>query len=260
MSARPDWWSDFFTGLVVEFWRGALPPTVTLAETNFLERVLRLTTGARVLDVPCGHGRLTVALARRGYARVGVDISEKLLAAAGDDAATGTAPGSAVFRHSDMRDLPWAREFQAAFCAGSSFGFLGDEGDAAFLAAVARALEPGGRFVLDASKAAECLFPAFAEHHDFEKDGIRFQAENVYDPRSRGIENRYTITRAANETRPSQTETKRARHRVYTASQVCAMFEVAGFQVEALFGDVLEAPFRLGSPQLFVVGRVPDKG
>jgi cyclopropane fatty-acyl-phospholipid synthase-like methyltransferase len=259
MNARPDWWSDFFSGLVVEFWRGALPPAVTLAEADFLERVLRLTPGARVLDVPCGHGRLTVALARRGYALVGVDISQELLAAAGEDAAGGPEPGSAVFRHSDMRDLPWAGEFQSAFCAGSSFGFLGDAGDAAFLAAVARTLEPGGRFVLDASKAAECLFPAFAERHDFEKDGIRFEAENVYDPRRGMIENTYTITRAADRTHPARTETKLARHRVYTASEVCAMFEAAGFEVEALFGDVREAPFRLGSPQLFVVGRVPEK-
>jgi hypothetical protein len=35
-----------------------------------------------------------------------------------------------------MRDLPWSERFDGAFCAGNSFGYLDDEGNAAFLCAV----------------------------------------------------------------------------------------------------------------------------
>ena len=49
----------------------------------------------------------------------------------------------------DMRDLPWRARFDAAFCVGNSFGYLDDEGNATFLAAVASALKPGARFVLE---------------------------------------------------------------------------------------------------------------
>jgi cyclopropane fatty-acyl-phospholipid synthase-like methyltransferase len=250
MNANPDWWKDFFSGLVVEFWETAIPPAVTAAETEFLVRELRLAPGARVLDVPCGHGRHALELARQGHEIQGVDISRELLATARRAAAAARAnlSGSVSFLESDMRNLPWRDAFDAAFCAGSSFGFLGDAGDSEFLAAVARALRPGGRFLLDASKAAESLLPAFRERHSFEKDGLRFEAENRYEPRSGTIENRYTLTRASD----GATETKLAVHRVYTASQLCAMLEAAGFRIEALYGSTDSEPFRLGTP-LFIL-------
>lgn len=249
--ARTDWYTDFFTGLVVEFWKAALPPEVTAAEVDFLLRHLRLEAGARILDIPCGHGRHAVELAaRRPDCRVtGVDISDELLAAARESADARGVSAAVTWRRSDMRDLPWSSAFEAAFCCGSSFGFLDDEGDAAFLAAVSRALVPGGRFVLDAGKAAECLFPAFRASHDFERDGLRFEAENRYDARAGRIENRYTLTR------PGATETKLASHRVYTASQVCRLLESRGFAVEELYGSTADAPFGLGSPSLFVLAR-----
>ena len=43
-----------------------------------------------------------------------------------------------------MRDLPWPARFDGAFCVGNSFGYLDDEGNAAFLRAVAAVLKPGG--------------------------------------------------------------------------------------------------------------------
>jgi hypothetical protein len=39
-----------------------------------------------------------------------------------------------------MRDLLWRSRFDGAFCFGNSFGYLDDEGNAAFLRAVAAAL------------------------------------------------------------------------------------------------------------------------
>jgi len=253
--ARSDWYTDFFSGLVVDFWKVALPPEVTAAEADFLVRHLRLGSlpGARVLDVPCGHGRLAVELAARlpGSRVTGVDISEELLSAARESADVRGVSASVSWLKADMRELPeeWTGGFDAAFCCGSSFGFFDDEEEAAFLAAVARVLAPAARFVLDASKAAECLFPAFRERHDFERDGLRFEAENRYDPRRGRIENRYTLTQGA------RTETKLASHRVYTASEVCRLLERRGFEVEDLYGSTSDEGFGLGAPRLFLVAR-----
>ena len=120
----------FLFGLVVDFWLAALPPEVTAAETDFLERHLALAPGARVLDVPCGQGRHAIELSARGYRVTGVDLSGELLAAARKDAAARRLPTDVTWRQGDMRDLPFPAAFDAAFCAGSSFGFLGDAGDA----------------------------------------------------------------------------------------------------------------------------------
>jgi ubiquinone/menaquinone biosynthesis C-methylase UbiE len=249
MNASPDWWKDFFSGLVVDFWRNALPPEVTRLETHFLVERLNLTEGSRVLDVPCGHGRLAIALARRGCRVTGVDISPGLLAAAEEDALAEGVGGAVAWRLSDMRDLPWKSEFDAAFCAGGSFGFLEDAEEAEFLSAVARALVPGGRFVLDASKVAESIFANFTPRRDVEKDGIRFQSENEYDFTRGRMENRYTITC----TRDGRSETKLASHRIYTARQVLEMLGDAGLSPVSTHGSADGAPYRMGAPQFFVV-------
>ena len=153
-----DWWRDFFGGLVVDFWKAAMPPEVTRAEAEFLVRTLRLAPGSRVLDVPCGAGRLAIELAARGCRMTGVDISPEFLETA---RSTARERGLEIeWRQSDMRDLPWESAFDAAFCGGSSFGFFDDEGNAAFLAAASRTLRPGGRFFAD-FKAAESILPNF---------------------------------------------------------------------------------------------------
>jgi SAM-dependent methyltransferase len=253
--ASPDWWKDFFSGLVVDFWKVALPPEVTRLETDFLMDRLALSPGGRVLDAPCGHGRLSIELARRGCTVTGVDISSEFLAEA-ESAAAAAGPDVAArlsWRESDMRDLPWRGHFHAAFCMGGSFGYFGDEGDAAYLAAAAASLAPGGRFALDGSRVAETILPNFVEHREIEKDGLRFESENRYDPERGRIENRYTITRG------SRTETRIASHRLYTVSQLLGMLRAAGLEPQSLHGSLDGAPFRMGSPQLFVAARKAGK-
>jgi len=249
--ASHDWWKSFFSGLIVDFWKVALPPEVTRLETDFLIEHLALSAGGRVLDAPCGHGRLAVELARRGCEVTGVDISSELLAearSAAQDAGVEVSRRLA-WRESDMRDLPWSARFQAAFCMGGSFGYFGDEGDAAYLQAVARALAPGGRFALDGSRVAETILPSFVERREIERGGIAFESENRYDPERGRIENRYTITRG------SRTETRTASHRLYTVLQLLGMLRAAGFEPESLHGSLDGAPFRMGSAQLFIVAR-----
>ena len=77
------WFTNFFGGVVVETWRHAATPEQTRVEADFLERELHLRPGQRVLDVPCGFGRHSLDLARRGYRMLGVDVSTEMMQAAG---------------------------------------------------------------------------------------------------------------------------------------------------------------------------------
>ena len=72
-----------------------------------------LTTGARVLDAPCGGGRISRALRRRGYRAVAADYSAFMLAESRD---------SADLRcRSDLTCLPYR---DAAFDAAVCFRFM----------------------------------------------------------------------------------------------------------------------------------------
>ena len=240
------WWKDFFGGLMVDFWRAAMTPETTRAEADFLWTSLGLAPGLRVLDVPCGDGRLALELAARGCRVTGVDISPGFLAAAANSARERGL--DVEWRQSDMRDLPWdwTEEFDAAYCAGSSFGFLGDSGDAAFLEAVARTLVDGGRFFGD-FKAAESVLPSFRESYEMPVGDLVFAAKNSYDPAAGTMENLYTVTRG------NEVERKRAVHRIYTTREILKMLSDVGFRACETFGSIAGEPYRLGSPRLFIV-------
>ena len=247
MKAPEDWYAHFFSGLAVEFWRVAVPETATVEEAAFLWKTLSLSAGSRVLDVPCGDGRLSIPLAAKGCAVTGVDISEEFVHAAGERA--GAAGVSITWHQSDMRALPWKDAFDAAFCMGNSFGYMDDAGNAAFLSAVSRTLVPGGRFVLDYGQSAESVFPRLEAHLEVEIGGFRFAEETRYDIESARIENLYTISR------DGRKEEKLASQRVYLASDVARLLEAAGFEILASFGSSSEEPFALSAQRLLIVAR-----
>jgi SAM-dependent methyltransferase len=99
----------------------------------------------RLVDLGCGTGRLCAYFARMGFACVGVDLSEEMLAAA-----RRNAPEATFFKANlvDLSELP-DRSFDYAACLFSTLGMVrGADNRTRVLAHVLRLLEPGGRFVL----------------------------------------------------------------------------------------------------------------
>jgi SAM-dependent methyltransferase len=153
MNVQSNWWESFFEGAMVDLWLRAVSPEANAREADALERLLALPAGAEVLDVPCGGGRLALEFARRGHRVTGVDWSQAFLEHARADSGSGLVG----WERRDMRDLPWPGRFAGAYCVGNSFGYLDDDGNQAFLEAVAAALAPGGRFVLETPMVLENL-------------------------------------------------------------------------------------------------------
>ena len=89
-------------------------------EVDFLEKALAPHPGASLLDIPCGSGRHSVELARRGYRMTGLDLSADFLKAARARAAEAQA--QVDLRHGDMRNPGLAAAtLDGAFCFGNSF-------------------------------------------------------------------------------------------------------------------------------------------
>src|SRR6266702_2077566 len=137
--AASEWWRDFFSGVAVDLWLRVPTEEQTRAEADFIEKALRLPPHARLLDVPCGGGRHSLALAARGHQATGVDLSSDFLREARKQAKERHL--EVAWEQREMDDLPWQNEFDGAFCFGNSFGYLDDAGNSRFLKAVARALK-----------------------------------------------------------------------------------------------------------------------
>jgi SAM-dependent methyltransferase len=145
--SRDAWWKSFFGGPY-----GALQPALFSEADNrqacdSIERVVALSPESRVLDVPCGTGRIAIELGRRGHVVTGVDLSETFLRHARRDAERA---GQAVsWRQGDMRHLEETASFDLVVCWWGSFGYFDRAGDEAFARGAAAALRPGGALVID---------------------------------------------------------------------------------------------------------------
>ena len=72
-----------------------------------IRKALSLTQGVRViLDLPCGTGRFTGALAREGYEIVGSDISMEMLQKAADIPEGGRQPNIRGYLQANAEALP----------------------------------------------------------------------------------------------------------------------------------------------------------
>lgn len=119
--------------------------------------------GMRVLDVGCGDGVLTAALAERGATVVGVDASEAMV-----EAARGRGLDARVV---DAAKLPFEAEFDAAFSNAALHWVL--EQDAA-IAGVRRALKKGAPFVAEMGGHGNCASILVALRAAAERVGAPF--------------------------------------------------------------------------------------
>src|SRR5713101_2027466 len=126
-SQPSEWWQSYFDDqYLLEY-----EPIFTLQrdrrEVARLIELLGLSSGSRVLDVPCGQGRHAHLLAEAGFDVDGLDYSAELLAVARK---RGTA-SNLRYTRGDMRKMParWARRFDAVLNLFTSFGFFAHPSD-----------------------------------------------------------------------------------------------------------------------------------
>jgi SAM-dependent methyltransferase len=222
VKAETNWWQSFFNGVAVDLWLRAVPSEQNDREADFLARALDARAGAELLDIPCGGGRLSLALARRGYRVTGIDLSPAFL-----EHARSCDPSAAVtWERRDMRDLPWRARFDGAFCFGNSFGYMDDDGNAAFLRAVAAALKPGARFVLETPMVLENLLAHLRDRAWWKVEDTYLLVSNEYDHMRERLEIEYTFVS------DGRVETRRGSHRAFTYRELVELLESAGFAVE----------------------------
>jgi SAM-dependent methyltransferase len=254
-----NWYEDFFHGVTLDLWRKAIPPEQTKAEADFLEQALNCEKGSHLLDVPCGNGRLSFELGQRGYCVTGVDISEEFIQEARVSATTLVNPPANAggtdfmtqinFILGDMRRIEGQAIYDGAYCFGNSFGFLEFADMERFLSGVARALKPGARFVIETAMAAESLIPKFEVETSHQIGDIHMIIKERYVANEGCVDSEYIFDRNGT------TETRTARHWIYTAAEIQRMLGRAGFKVLEVLGSLKAQPFALGSDELFVIAK-----
>jgi D-alanine-D-alanine ligase len=147
----PEWWRTLFTALYLKTDGDVVENDQnTDAEVSALVEAAGLKPDDRILDLCCGQGRHSIALAQRGFGNVtGIDRSRYLVRLARRRARSLGLTVS--FHEGDGRKFRLPREpFDCVAVMGNSFGYFdAADDDQAVLERVRKALRPDGMVVLD---------------------------------------------------------------------------------------------------------------
>jgi SAM-dependent methyltransferase len=241
-------WDGFFTDFYLRAYAGGAIEQDAEAQALAAARLAGCPEGGEVLDVPCGFGRHAVPLGGAGYRVVGVDRSQALL-----DEARRRRGGARWPKlvHADYRDLPMpAERFDCALNLFSSLGYLGDEQDTRALSEIRRVLRPAGRLVIEIMHR-DFLVRRFQER-DWELvgEGRLLMTQRTFDPASGVVQMTQTLAEPTGD-RDSRTLSLR----VYTATELLAMLDRAGFAEARCYGDLDGGEFSTGTRLVIVAAR-----
>jgi SAM-dependent methyltransferase len=235
------WWQGFFDEQYLELWAESRPSERTNAEADGIWSVLGLQPGARVLDAPCGYGRLSQVLAERGARVVGVDYSAPLLAAA--ESRRGTVDGERLrYLRADLRQPLAESGFDAAINIFSSIGYGSEDDDLAILTTLRRALVPGGKLFLDTNhRDAVLMWQATGARPAHRlSDGTIFCEEPRFDAVAGRVETTWYWQG------PRGGGQKSATIRLYCVTELLALLARAGFAFASAHRGCSPEPFRGG--------------
>jgi SAM-dependent methyltransferase len=244
----PEWFDD------EEFWAAFYP--FMFQETRFAaaeaeaETLLQLTqpSGNAVLDLCCGPGRFSAALARRGFRVTGVDSTEFLLAKA---RALAASEGLNVeWVREDMRRFVRPQAFDLVINMFTSFGYFDDKGeDLAVLRHIHESLRPGGVFLIDVmgkERIARVFQPTTSE--ELPDGTLRIQRVEVFDDWTR-LRNEWLLIRGETVRR------FRFHHTLYSGQELRTLLEQAGFPEVRLYGSLTGEPYGPEWNRLLAVAR-----
>ena len=239
-------WDAFFSDFYLRAYAGAERDAHAQEQALAAARLAACPEGGALLDVPCGFGRHAIPLAAAGYRVTGVDRSAALLAEARRRAGGARHP---KLVEADYRKLPFGdANFDAAVCLFSSLGYLGDEEDAVVLGEIGRVLRPGARLVIEIMHR-DLLVRTFREQDwTLLGEGRLLLEQRTFEPAA-GIAQ---VTQTLIET-SGERESRTYSLRVYTATELLAMLDAAGFAGARCHGDLDGGAFGGPDTRLVVV-------
>ena len=240
------------------FWQELYP--FMFAEQRFAEaraqidKVLALTrpAGRTALDLCCGPGRCSMALAQAGFKVTGVDRTKYLL-----DKARAKARAAKIkieWVQTDMRDFARADAFDLALSMFTSFGYFDDkQEDLQVLGNILTSLKPGGVCLIDVM-GKECLARILQPTiSDVLPDGTKIvQRHEILDDWTR-VRNEWILIRKG------RAKSFKFHHTIYSGQELRDRMEQVGFADVKLFGNLDGAEYGPDAQRLIAVGRRPGK-
>ncbi len=201
-----------------------------------------------VLDLCCGTGILASELIVRGYAIVGVDASDAMLALARKR--VGPEP---VLSRTTLPDLTLEGVFDAVVCTFDGLNYLTPDELGLTMTAVAHRLRPAGWFVFDLHTDAMMALTISNGVVAGQSAGNDFIITNVVDPVARTCETTVEFTRS----RDGDPFCEQHRQYFHAEADVRASLQAAGFSVTAITEEYTHQPADASTLRATWMARLP---
>jgi SAM-dependent methyltransferase len=209
----------------------------------------------KILDLCCGIGRHSVALAKRGFQVVGVDFSPKFLAYAQSLAESQGVRDRVEFVLLDarkLRELPHTG-LDAVINIFTSFGYT----DRSILSQSLELTRPGGVFVLE-TLSRDGLIRNFWPAGVMKYPGLLLIEERKFDfatSRNRSVW-RFFVQEGEKWREKGSVDLD---IRAYALHELIQLFEGAGWKYCAAYGDLKMSPYGLESRRIVLVAKKPGQ-
>jgi SAM-dependent methyltransferase len=244
---KKEWFDDD------SFWQELYPfmfPDHRFAETpEEIKKVLTLTNPGdkSALDLCCGPGRCSIALAKAGFKVTGVDRTKYLLQKARSMA--HAAKRKIEWVQMDMRDFVRADAYDLAISMFTSFGYFDEKNeDLHVLRNIFSSLRSGGVFLIE-MMGKEILAKIFQPTtSDFLLDGTKIvQRHEIFDDWTR-IRNEWILIRKG------RAKSFKFHHTIYSGQELRDRMEIAGFTDIKLYGNLDGDEYGPDALRLIAVG------
>jgi ubiquinone/menaquinone biosynthesis C-methylase UbiE len=207
-------------------------------------------TGKTVLDLCCGPGRCSIALAKKGFLVTAVDRTKYLLDKA--RAKARTAHIRVEWIQQDMRDFVRPDSFALVLSMFTSFGYFDDkQQDMDVLENIFTSLQPGGAClieVLGKERLAKILQPTIST---LLPDGtVMVERHEIFDDWTR-VRNEWILVKKG------RAHSFKFHHTIYSGEELRDRMRRAGFVSVTLHGNLDGDPYGPNAERLVAIGRKP---
>jgi SAM-dependent methyltransferase len=216
------------------------------AEVEQLVKLLPIAKQDRILDLCCGIGRHSLALARAGFAVVGVDRTPRFIEQARQAAVSSDL--AVEFLVGDMREYCLPTSFDIILNLFGSFGYFADPADdRKVVEHMYASLRPGGKFLIE-TMGKEILARNFQQRDWTEAGDLLLLSEKQVTQDWGQIQTRWIAIRGQ----------QRSEHRVavrsYSAVELSALLSACGFPTVQVYGDLAGSAYDQAAKRLVVIG------
>lgn len=247
MAKQKEWWHELFPAVRPLF--DIIKPAVSNAETRYIIKKMGLKSGKTFLDCPCGIGRISIPLAKKGIKVTGVDITRPYLEELSKKVLRQNL--EIDLHEADMRKIAFRDQFDAAGNLGTSFGYFEKESDNLLAIKKAyRALKPGGRFLVHVINR-DWIITNYEAHGWTQLRDFKIVEKRNFDYRNSIMHSTWYMLRDGKE------ESYNVTLRMYCFHELAKMFELAGFENVEGYGSVKDDPISRNTRMMFVFGGKP---